>query len=89
MKMMFNQNRSIYKMKKMILRNTMLLAILSIATMSLAQTDPALIDSLRARAAADTLPGWRTSGVININFTQVKLINWAAGGFSSISGIAQ
>ncbi len=75
-------------MKKSILRNMILWAVFPIALPTLAQTDPALIDSLRARAAADTLPGWRTSGVININFTQVKLINWAAGGFSSISGIA-
>ena len=32
--------------------------------------------------------GWLTSGVITINMTQVELVNWAAGGFSSVSGIA-
>ncbi|HRF82705.1 MAG TPA: DUF3078 domain-containing protein, partial [Flavobacteriales bacterium] len=36
-----------------------------------------------------TLPdGWKKSGIININMTQVNLTNWAAGGFSSVSGIA-
>lgn len=46
-------------------------------------------DALRARAAADSLEGWKTGGVFQLNLTQVSLTNWAAGGFSSISGIAQ
>jgi len=37
----------------------------------------------------DTVPdGWTKSGIFNINMTQVNLTNWAAGGFSSVSGIA-
>jgi hypothetical protein len=42
-----------------------------------------------ARHTADSLDGkWIRSGVFNINMTQVNLTNWAAGGFSSVSGIA-
>ncbi|MEZ4740480.1 MAG: DUF3078 domain-containing protein [Flavobacteriales bacterium] len=43
---------------------------------------------MAARAAADSLEGWKKSGVISINMTQVNLTNWSAGGFSSVSGIA-
>jgi hypothetical protein len=43
-----------------------------------------------ARHSSDSLDGrWARSGVISLNMTQVSLTNWAAGGFSSISGIAQ
>ncbi len=33
----------------------------------------------------DSLDGWRTGGVISVNFTQVSLTNWSAGGDNSIS----
>jgi hypothetical protein len=33
----------------------------------------------------DTLEGWKTGGVFSVNFTQVSLTNWAAGGDNSIS----
>jgi hypothetical protein len=46
-------------------------------------------DAIRARAEADSLEGWKTAGMFQLNLTQVSLTNWAAGGFSSISGIAQ
>jgi len=46
-------------------------------------------EALRTRTEADTLEGWRTAGVFQVNLTQVSLTNWAAGGFSSVSGIAQ
>jgi hypothetical protein len=36
--------------------------------------------------AVDT--SWKKSGIISLNFTQVSLNNWAAGGQNSISGIA-
>jgi hypothetical protein len=43
-----------------------------------------------ARHSSDSLDGrWVRSGVISLNMTQVSLTNWAAGGFSSMSGIAQ
>ncbi|NNC84100.1 MAG: DUF3078 domain-containing protein [Flavobacteriales bacterium] len=37
-------------------------------------------------AAQDTT--WKTGGLVAINLSQVSLTNWAAGGFSSISGNA-
>lgn len=41
------------------------------------------------RHVSDSLDGlWIKSGVFNINMTQVNLTNWAAGGFSSVSGMA-
>ncbi len=46
-------------------------------------------EAIRARAAADSLEGWKTEGIFQLNLTQVSLTNWAAGGFSSVSGIAQ
>jgi hypothetical protein len=41
------------------------------------------------RHTTDSLDGkWIRKGVMTINMTQVNLTNWAAGGFSSVSGIA-
>lgn len=45
--------------------------------------------AMQAALPPDTIPnGWQRSGIFNINMTQVNLTNWAAGGFSSVSGIA-
>ncbi|MCB0814078.1 MAG: hypothetical protein KDB87_13085, partial [Flavobacteriales bacterium] len=30
---------------------------------------------------------WTKGGVFQLNFSQVQLVNWAAGGFSSVSGL--
>ena len=65
-------------------------SLLPIASL-LAQTniDTTNVKGLGSRVGVDTLtPGWRTSGVITINLTQVSLTNWAGGGESSISGIS-
>ncbi len=47
--------------------------------------------ALRDKPAAtiDSAKVWTTGGVFQLNFTQVQLVNWAAGGLSSMSGIAQ
>jgi hypothetical protein len=37
-------------------------------------------------AAADTLSPWKVFGVYSLNFNQVYLSNWVAGGESSVSG---
>ncbi|MBL0342601.1 MAG: DUF3078 domain-containing protein [Bacteroidetes bacterium] len=42
--------------------------------------------SFAQEAAVDT--SWKRSGIFGLNFTQVSLSNWAAGGQNSISGIA-
>ena len=33
----------------------------------------------------DTVDGWKKGGLFNLNFTQVSLTNWAAGGQNSVS----
>lgn len=40
--------------------------------------------SLRSNTQ-DSTEGWKTGGVFGVNFTQVSLTNWAAGGQNSIS----
>jgi hypothetical protein len=40
-------------------------------------------------ADVDTTKVWTTGGLFQLNFSQVQLINWAAGGASSVSGLAQ
>ncbi len=42
-----------------------------------------------AEANIDTTKIWTTGGVFQLNFSQVQLVNWAAGGSSSISGLGQ
>lgn len=43
----------------------------------------------QAKHVSDSLDGkWLRNGVVSLNMTQVSLTNWAAGGYSTISGIA-
>lgn len=44
--------------------------------------------SAQDQTAAPVDTSWKRGGMIGLNFTQVALSNWAAGGQSSISGIA-
>jgi len=44
--------------------------------------------NIHAQEAAVQDTTWKTGGVIGANFSQVSLSNWAAGGFSSVSGNA-
>ncbi len=53
------------------------------STVGFAQTTEAEKD-LKTQSS-DTTNGWKTGGVFGLNFTQVSLTNWAAGGQSSIS----
>lgn len=72
------------------------LAILALAVSTAAAQNDIDPNARNTAAAAlqsglppDTVPdGWKKSGIININMTQVSLTNWAAGGFNSVSGIA-
>jgi hypothetical protein len=34
----------------------------------------------------DTITGWKTGGMVSLNFSQTSLINWASGGENSYSG---
>ncbi len=42
---------------------------------------------LHAQEEADSLHTWKSGGVFTVNFSQVSLTNWMAGGKSSASGI--
>lgn len=42
-------------------------------------------DELRT-STSDSLDGWKKGGMISLNFSQVSLSNWAAGGENSFSG---
>jgi hypothetical protein len=55
-----------------------LLAIMSIALTAMAQ-DP---------APSDSLNGWKSGGIVTLNFSQVAMNNWSAGGQNSVSGVA-
>ncbi|MBX2972826.1 MAG: DUF3078 domain-containing protein [Flavobacteriales bacterium] len=76
-------------------RSLPLLISLATALPAMAQNDvdkgarDAAHSSMQTAVPPDTVPdGWRKSGIININMTQVNLTNWAAGGFNTVSGIA-
>jgi hypothetical protein len=76
----------------MILRHILSIVIVSTTLAVQAQRviDTTQVRGLRQRLEADTLgPRWITSGMFRINITQVQLMNWAAGGFSSVSGLTQ
>ena len=61
-----------------------ILLISSTATL-MAQHTTEAEEKLKERVH-DTIPnGWRTGGIININFSQVSLTNWSAGGENSVS----
>lgn len=67
-------------MKKVILGLIVLLATQNFH----AQTTEA--EKTLKKQHADTIPdGWKTGGVFSLNFTQVSLTNWAAGGNNSVS----
>src|SRR6185503_3595483 len=61
-------------MKKFIL---FMAVMLSFASLAEAQQDTIVRDTI-----------WRKGGLLSLNFTQVSLTNWAAGGENSISGNA-
>ena len=65
-----------------------------VATSASAQEDKAERDAaaaaLQEKTPADTTGKiWVTGGTVQLNMSQVSLTNWSAGGFSSVSGIAQ
>lgn len=65
-----------------------IIALLTISNIMFSQvlTEEQLEAEKKLKAQlADTLEGWKTGGVLSVNFTQVSLTNWAAGGDNSIS----
>lgn len=71
-----------------------LVVLLLAATTVQAQEDKAERDAaaaaMQAKTAVDTTGKlWTSGGTFQLNMSQVSLTNWSAGGFSSVSGIAQ
>ncbi len=66
-------------MKKLICSVVLLLALMN----AFSQTTEA--EKQLKTHQADSVSGWKKGGVININFSQASLTNWAAGGQSSIA----
>lgn len=76
-------------------RSFPLLLALALVVPGIAQNDietkarDAAAAALLAQTPADTTGKlWTKSGIVSVNMTQVNLSNWAAGGSSSVSGIA-
>lgn len=68
--------------------------MLLLATTANAQEDKTERDAAAAQMQTKTEADsagklWTRGGVLQLNMSQVSLTNWAAGGFSSVSGIAQ
>jgi hypothetical protein len=70
-------------MRKIIKFIPTIMLFVGICFTSLAQVTEAE-KNLRTQSK-DTLMGWKTGGVININLAQTSLTNWAAGGQNSLS----
>jgi hypothetical protein len=68
------------------------LAILILPAMAqedLTKDDRDGLHKLKTGAVVDSGKVWTKGGVFQLNFSQVQLVNWAAGGYSSMSGLAQ
>lgn len=80
------------------MRITTLLLVASLGTVPLGSQAQNDIDvkareqaaaTATARHSSDSTDGkWKHAGVFGVNLTQTSLTNWAAGGFSSVSGVA-
>ena len=66
-------------MKKILLLFSLLLPV----TWSIAQVTDA--EKQLKTQVVDTIEGWKSGGMINLNMSQTSLTNWAAGGQSSIA----
>lgn len=67
----------------------LILAVPTLAQEDLTKTDREAVQKAKEGAAVDSGKVWTRGGVFQLNFSQVQLVNWAAGGYSSISGLAQ
>jgi hypothetical protein len=71
----------ITSLKKLSLLCMMLLIVHS------ASSQNAVLESVKRDTTSDRSKTWKRSGFVGLNFTQVNLSNWAAGGTNSISGL--
>ena len=68
------------------MRKTLVLILLFTLSISLtAYTQVTEAEKALRSQNADTTQGWKTGGVIGLNFAQTSLTNWAAGGENSLA----
>jgi hypothetical protein len=65
------------------MKRLLFIAFALVATTTFAQVKDAEKDLKTQRT--DTLDGWKNGGAVSINFSQLSLSNWAAGGLNSIN----
>ena len=65
------------------MRRILFIALALASTTTFAQVTDAEKD-LKTQST-DTLEGWKNGGAVSINFSQLSLSNWAAGGLNSIN----
>jgi hypothetical protein len=75
------------------MKNTILAVIVALITVPLFAQDQPLptddvVNSLSSNGETSDTTAWFTGGTTALNFSQVYLQNWAAGGQSSVSGTA-
>lgn len=73
------------------MKNFLIVIVLIVNTVTLSAQHTTDAEEKLKEQIPDTIPnGWRTGGLITLNFSQVTLTNWSAGGENSISlnGIA-
>ncbi len=61
--------------------------LISMLTCSVAFSQTAALESVKRDTTSDRTKAWKRSGFVGLNFTQVNLSNWSAGGSNSISGL--
>lgn len=59
--------------------------VVLIATITTVSSQTVEAEDLLKKQSKDSLDGWKKGGIFSVNFTQVSLTNWAAGGENSIS----
>lgn len=73
-------------MKSLIVR-PFVLVVLFMLLNSNANAQAAMLEAVKRDTTSDRTKSWKRSGFVGLNFTQVNLSNWAAGGSNSISGL--
>ncbi len=72
-------------MKKICVAAMLLLFINHVVFSQVIPKETIEIETKLKTVKTDTIKGWKSGGVFSLNFTQVSLTNWSAGGNNSIS----
>lgn len=71
-------------MRKIFFTSVLFFIFSNVNAQVVAKADEEAEKTLKAQKT-DTIQGWKTGGVFSLNFSQVSLTNWSAGGDNSIS----